>query len=522
MLCTLLIFFKELGDTTQPIVISQLFGKKKVIEPDNTCLLTIDTILACRCALLNVPYLLNSSSIITYYTAIDEANYKKNMKLSEIQKTMMHNGFVIKEYEELLNIIKRKSNKIMIKGAEYSVTKKVIKRFENIIKCIGNANLFLDHLKQYLESGIITTILSSIGLKSDYKELTETSVELFRYIVQSLQALSIFVYRGKTRAIISGKYYVFPKKLLIKKQFFTWDKDCFDSIIFQDGVANYISVSSRDKDQTGGTKEIGGVDFQDNEYNKLYCYSLLYPYIYCNPYLLPYILKKKEQELIDFLNKIIGNILLPDYNDIIPESISVKEINNLYSEELLYYLDDSNKLPNMYQEIDNYEIYTNKLLEKLDYFVNPENNQDISVLLEAKLEDASPDPSKQLPAPPILTVNTDMDIDTSDMDIDTSPPPETPPPPETSPPSRPQTPISKIAKRISRYNPYSKIKRYNPYSRNGGKKTKNKNKKAINKKTKKKYKSKSKILYKKKNIKKRITKKKKTNKKVKNTKKNKK
>ena len=26
---------------------------------------------------------------------------KKNMKLSEIQKTMMHNGFVIKEYEEL-------------------------------------------------------------------------------------------------------------------------------------------------------------------------------------------------------------------------------------------------------------------------------------------------------------------------------------------------------------------------------------------------------------------------------------
>lgn len=522
MLCTLLIFFKELGDTTQPIVISQLFGKKKVIEPDNTCLLTIDTILACRCALLNVPYLLNSSSIITYYAAIDEANYKKNMKLSEIQKTMMHNGFVIKEYEELLNIIKRESNKIMIKGAEYSVTKKVIKRFENIIKCIGNANLFLDHLKQYLESGIITTILSSIGLKSDYKELTETSVELFRYIVQSLQALSIFVYRGKTRAIISGKYYVFPKKLLIKKQFFTWDKDCFDSIIFQDGVANYISVSSRDKDQTGGTKEIGGVDFQDNEYNKLYCYSLLYPYIYCNPYLLPYILKKKEQELIDFLNKIIGNILLPDYNDIIPESISVKEINNLYSEELLYYLDDSNKLPNMYQEIDNYEIYTNKLLEKLDYFVNPENNQDISVLLEAKLEDASPDPSQQLPAPPILTVNTDMDIDTSDMDIDTSPPPETPPPPETSPPSRPQTPISKIAKRISRYNPYSKIKRYNPYSRNGGKKTKNKNKKAINKKTKKKYKSKSKILYKKKNIKKRITKKKKTNKKVKNTKKNKK
>jgi hypothetical protein len=547
MLCTLLIFFKELGDTTQPIVIRQLFGKEKLIKRDNTCLLTIDTILACRCALLNVPYLLNSSSIITYYAAIDEANYKKNMKLSEIQKTKMHNEAVIKEYEELLDIIKRESNKIMIKGAEYSVTKKVIKRFENIIKCIGNANLFLDQLKQYLESGFITTILSSIGLKSDYKELTETSVELFRYIVQSLQALSIFVYRGKNRAIISGKYYVFPKKLLIKEQFFTWDKDCFDSITFQDGVANYISVSSRDKDQTGGTKEIDGVDFQDNEYNKLYCYSLLYPYIYCNPYLLPYILKKKEQELIDFLNKIIGNILLPDYNDIIPESISDKEINNLYSEELLYYLDDSNKLPNMYQEIDNYEIYTNKLLEKLDYFVNPENNQDISVLLEAKLEDASPEPaassSEDIPAPaasssedlsdapaasstpaPNLTVQTNL---TTDIDIDTSPPLQTPPSSQIPRPL-PQTPHPlPIKKETSqgkrqRLNERQYDRLGSPISFGGRKKTKNKNKKVINKKTKKKYKSKLKIVYKKKNIKKRITKKKKTNKKVKNTKKNKK
>jgi len=525
MLCTLLIFFKELGDTTQPIVISQLFDKKKVIEPNNTCLLTIDTILACRCALLNVPYLLNSSSIITYYAAIDEANYKKNMKLSEIQKTKMHNEAVIKEYKELLDIIKRESNKIMIKGAEYSVTKKVIKRFENIIKCIGNANLFLDQLKEYLESEFITTVLSGIDLKSDYKELTETSVELFRNIVQSLQAISIFVYRGKNRAIISGKFYVFPKKLLIEKQFFTWDNDCFDSIIFQDGVANYISVSSRDKDQTGGTKKIDGVDFQDNEYNKLYCYSLLYPYIYCNPYLLPYILKKKEQELIDFLNKIIGNILLPDYNDIIPESISDKEINNLYSEELLYYLDDSNKLPNMYQEIDNYEIYTNKLLEKLDYFVNPENNQDISVLLEAKLEDAPSDPaassSEDIPAPaassspvPNLTVQTNL---TTDMDIDTSPPLQTPLPskiPRPLPQTPPSPPIKKETSqgKRQRLNERQYDRPGSPISFGGRKKTKNKNKKVINKKTKKKYKNKCKIVYKTKNVRKKITKKKKTKK----------
>ena len=556
MLCTLLIFFKELGDTTQPIVISQLFGKQKVIETDkrierdNTCLLTIDTILACRCALLNVPYLLNSSSIITYYAAIGEAEYIKNMKLSEIQKTKLHNEKIIKEYKELLTIIEKNSNTIPIAGVIKNINKIVIKRFNEIIHCIGKANQSLEQLKQYLEYGTITT-----DSTTDYEELKTISFEIFRNIVQSLQAQSIFVYRGTSRKIITGKYYVFPQKLMIEKKFFTWDENCLNSIMFQTGVFNYISASSRLTVQKGGTKEIGGVVFQDNEYNKLYCYSLLYPYIYCNPYLLPYILKKKEQELIDFLNQIIANILGPDYIDIIPESIK-DEINNLYSEELLYYLYDSNKLPNMYEEIDNYEIYTNKLLEKLDDFVKPENNPDISQLLEPKSEellassedlsdapaassseDLSDAPAASSTPAPYLTVQTNL----TDMDVDSSPPPQTPPPsqiprplPQTPPPSQiprplPQTPPPPPIKKETsqgkrqRLNEAQNDRPRSPISFGGKKKTKNKNKnkKVINKKTKKKYKSKLKIVYKKKNTKKRISKKKKINKKVKNTKKKK-
>ena len=65
-------------------------------------------------------------------------------------------------------------------------------------------------------------------------------------IVQSLQAQSIFVYRGKKRKIITGKYCVFPQKLIIKKEFFSWE-DCIDNILFEGGVLNFIVKSKISK-----------------------------------------------------------------------------------------------------------------------------------------------------------------------------------------------------------------------------------------------------------------------------------
>lgn len=509
MLCILLIFFKELGDTTQPIVISELFGKEKSIKKDNTSLLTIDTILACRSALLNVPYLLNSSSIITYYAAIDESDYEINMKLSEIEKGIKNNEKIIEEYQELLDIIERYSNEIIIHGARYKINDIVKNRFRDIIDCINKANEFLNILKEQLEdkSGLITRLTSIILKKANYKEITNLSFYKFRTLVQSLQAQSIFIHTGKKRKIITGKYCVFPQKLIIKKEFFSWE-DCIDIILFQEGVLNFI-VRSKYQRQNGGTKEIDSGDFEENEYNKLYCYSLLYPYIYCNPYLLPYILKKDNQELIEFLDIAIKNILLPDYTDnkepinnfIVPDvdTISEDEIENLYSEQLLYYLDDSNKLPNMEQEIDNYEIYTNKLLEKLEFFVK--NIPDKS-LLERKIE--------------VSIIQDDLEL--PDVD-DLSSEPKSPKRKVKNIKERPATPIKQIEEeqeiKDTPDSPSAKRQRRIITTR-GGKKTKNKNKK-----TKKKYKSKSKIVYKKNNTKKRITRKKKPNQKVKNSKKRK-
>ena len=309
--------------------------------------------------------------------------------------------------------------------------------------------------------------------------------------------------------------------MIIKKEFFSWE-DCIDNILFEGGVLNFI-VKSRYQTQNGGTKEIDSGDFDKNEYNTLYCYSLLYPYIYCNPYLLPYILKKNDQELIDFLNTIISNILLPDYdkddnieasNNFIVPSVSLKSsvMNNLYSEELLYYLDDSNNLPNMEKEIDNYEIYTNKLLEKLEFFV--ENIPDIS-LLQKKIEAHIIQDDLELP-------DAD-DLELPDAD-DLSSEPKSPKRKVENIQERPSTPIKQFEQeqeiKDTPDSPSGKRQRRIIITK-GGKKTKNKNKKSKNKKTKKKYKSKSKIVYKKKNTKKRITRKKKPNKKVKNTKKRK-
>ena len=531
MLSTLLIFFKELGDTTQAIVLRKIFDEgNSSIRKENTSLLSIDTVLACRCAILNVPYLLKSNSIITYYAAIDEAIYEKNMKLNEIKKTKIHNEEIIKEYTELLATIDRDSNVIFIEDARYVISDEVKNRFKKIIDCIRESNLFLDKLKEQLETNeIISTILTIIRVKTDYKELTEQSFNEFRKIVVSLKAVSIFIYRGKKRKIITGKYFVFAQKLTIKEKYFTLKKYIND-IIFNDGVVNFIKISDRNNKKKGGTKEIDTGDFKQDEYEILSCYSLLYPYIYCNPYLLPYILKKEGQELMEFLNTIITNILLPDYNDkkepinnsIIPNLIPDGEINNLYSEELLYNFKHFEKVDNK-DEIDNYQIYTNVLLNKLHDFVK--KNPDISKLLESNPEESLasssfeevPDASP-LPPAPILTVKTDF---TRDMDIDSSPPPETPPSQIRQAPLVPeQTPTKKASYgKRQRLHQEETNRSGTPKLKRGGKKTKNKNKKTINKKSKKKYKSKSKIVYKKKNTKKRITKKKKINKKVKNTKK---
>ncbi len=56
------------------------------------------------------------------------------------QKLIQHNEKIIEEYQELLNIIQRNSNEIIIEDATYKINDIVKDRFRRIIECITKAN----------------------------------------------------------------------------------------------------------------------------------------------------------------------------------------------------------------------------------------------------------------------------------------------------------------------------------------------------------------------------------------------
>ena len=546
MLCTLLIFFKELGDTTQPIIISNLFenDSDNPIQKNNACLLTIDTVLACRCALINVPYLLNSNSIITYYPAIDDVTYEKNMKLNEIKKVIENNNEIKAQYSAIYTDIQFKTM-YLIEGTTYNITPQLKDRFKNIIDCIENVIKFLNLLKEQLESSseVITKENNIITDKSS--EIIKQDFDKFRSIIQSLQTQTIYIYKGKSKVkkIIPGKYSLFPLKLIIKEEYFTL-KDYIDNILFKDGIINYF-IRENTNFRVG---QRGGTNDGDHDEYKLYYYLLLYPYIYCNPYLLPYILNKNGDDLITYLNIILTNILKPDYDDekkpinnfVVPlPLLSDDQINNVYFKELLYYLQDDNALPNMDAEIDNYEIYTNKLLEKLDFFVRNTQEKSLFIVHSISQEQASQEallPKTQQLDPPIVLSQETQELEPlealsqqEDM-LEERQLLRVQPTLHKYPSQSSEilTPRLEKRKTLDETNEIEKnltksLKKSQTASSSimegvGGKKTKNKNKKEKKKKTKKKYKNKSKILYKKKNIKKRITKTNKISKKGKKTK----
>ena len=387
MLCVLLIFFKELGDTSQPIIINELFKKVSSLKEDNSCLLTIDTILACRSSLINVPYLLNSNSIITYYAAISKEVYETNMKITEITKTIQNNKIIINEFENLLKKIESDSDNLIIQGTTYKINSIVKNKFGEIINCINKANEFLNILKEQITNKIpvLTKIISIILRKENYREITDEPFYKFRTIVQSLQAQSIYIYKSKKKRMIHGKYCVFPQKLIIKDNYYSW-ADCINNILFENGVLNFIIKSSYQSRNTlsrrGGTKESMEVDEDDDDiskddYNVLYCYSLLYPYIYCNPYLIQYILKSENDELNNILTDILSNDTISRNNFIVPKNISQTDIDNLYSEELFNSLQQDDSFDSNI-DIDNYHKYTNQLLKKITDFVK--NMPDTSLL----------------------------------------------------------------------------------------------------------------------------------------------
>ena len=432
-ICTLLIFFKELGDTMQPIILIDLINKLNMFNIRNSCLLTIDTILACRSKIINVPYLLSSNSIITYYNPLPEEEYEKLMKDSEINKTLLNNNFALQDYEEFLQKIRpEKKNrrgkdipkKITFERTEITVSEPVIKRFTLIKDSIIEANNFINKIKEQLDSDNEIKDKVKINLqKNSYKEITNLPLIQFKKIIRSLNAQTLFIMKGKKRMIQTNNFKVFPEKLIMKNVYYNWGE--YEEIIdFSSGILNFMQksqyqiggVDNLDSDeemQEAPDEPTDDEDYMSNETDlvnleesnisfvgddeddqKLYVYSLLYPYIYCNPYLLRMILTKKDNELIDFLKNMLNNIFSSDDFVVPKKPPSQEEINNLYLTDLYYYLD--NELPNMETEIDNYKIYTNRLLEQIQYYIENVNLDEPKTPLLKKTRKTVDSPVKEL------------------------------------------------------------------------------------------------------------------------------
>ena len=259
--------------------------------------------------------------------------------------------------------------------------------------------------------------------KKSYKEITKLPLIQFKKIIRSLNAQTLFIFKGKKKMIQTNNFKVFPEKLILKNTYYNWGE--YDEIIhFPSGILNFMQKS---KYQMGGVNDLDTDeemheppdDPSDDDYllsdetdllnleelnisfagdneddQKLYVYSVLYPYIYCNPYLLRMILTKKDSDLIEFLKNILNNIFSSD-DFVVPKTPpSDEEIDNLYLTDLYYYLD--NELPNMETEIDNYKIYTNRLLEKIQYYVKNVNVDEARTPLLKKTRKTIDSPVKEL------------------------------------------------------------------------------------------------------------------------------
>ena len=112
----ILLLLKELGDTMQAIILEQILERAKTADSElgnylgNSCLLTNDTVLATRCSMLSVPFLLKHNFILTSYQppiSDDDRDrilkaHDENQKLQEIKRIILNNHGVIKELQEFL------------------------------------------------------------------------------------------------------------------------------------------------------------------------------------------------------------------------------------------------------------------------------------------------------------------------------------------------------------------------------------------------------------------------------------
>ena len=410
----LLIFFKELGDTMQAIIIEYLLKYVfSTYTSANTCLLTIDTILATRSKMLNVPYLLKSNSILTYFTPLDPKEYDYLMKRTIIFDILANNKIVSLElnsfildqplYSQIVSGRSRRNreNKRITKEINirdqgvYKITDSISTKFKSMQETIEEINTLLIKIKNFMlnpNDDSVSGVPPKLKFKfSQLKEICDLPFIEFKILLASLTAKSIYINVRGIRKIIIRKYSLFPEFINLNSINYLLPNDIHN---FPDGIVTYIqqmqkyagganssdreiNERSRSRSRSPEVDDIINIDsmsIDNNLDSAVYLYSLLHPFIYIYPYLLPYLLNLDTGNLDIFYQSIFKLILDPTpsesdkiyLNSLFPDNESIDEI---YLNELM----KENEIPIDYSTrlLDTLIKYTSKNLPVLSRQYTP-------------------------------------------------------------------------------------------------------------------------------------------------------
>ena len=354
----MLLLLKELGDTMQAIILEKIldYGNKKIQDfknyPGTCCLLTNDTVLASRCSMLSVPFLLKHNSILTSYQPpfndgehkLIIEKYEKNQKIEEIDRIVTNNNNVKESLIYFKTVIENSSTKSIInkdlqlyknvslnKGTNtkeinnfldtlISKTNKAIKFLEKI-RIILNGNEKTNIKQKLLDiKGLFNYYINPWSQEDKFIKLCQEEFYIFRNYIYQLNVIKLVKkkYKDVHRIKLYGNRITnslftsnIPKKLDItnfdenKYKLFKDD----ENVVFINGFINTlktkIPVIGGSDSSSGSTSSSGSKGNNKLLIEELY--MTIYPYIYCYPWLLEYILHENNSNVKNFIEYVIGD-----------------------------------------------------------------------------------------------------------------------------------------------------------------------------------------------------------------------
>lgn len=382
----MLLLLKELGDTMQAIILEKILENAKKTDTKlgnylgNSCLLTNDTVLATRCSMLSVPFLLKHNFILTsYQPPVSDADRRRileahdeNQKLQEIERIILNNDSVIKTLEEFFNEIikinkeikniklsKQTGDPILIQNRPL-ILRFIVELKTKIKDANKKLNYILDIIKNDLKS--VTLKLKGINPQKIYNKEDENKIieickgkfYIFRTYIYQLNAMKLFkkIENINEDTILTECYIsttktsLFKTKIPIKLDGDTSNIDTRFSLInedeneiFEQGFMNTLKNIIINSTSGGSSKK----KFS-NSYEEIYI--KVYPYIYCYPWFIEFILDTKNNEIIkiflqelidkDEVVKTILNIIFSTSNE--DEYYELSLYNNIHDDKKSYYL----------------------------------------------------------------------------------------------------------------------------------------------------------------------------------------